>query len=233
MKTAIILCGYTRTWEKTIDSFKHTFDSMNADVFVTTYNKRYGYHPHIKSKTNFFTDELVTEDELVKAFEPINPKWLEIEDADTLEKALEEENKNLHYKMRGFNNSLGQFRKLKLAVDYLQEYETNNNIKYDYIIKTRCDMIYYPETDFNINPSEALVDSSNVYPNDCIIKCERDDFVHIANYLYEEFYMFRDPRSDVAPPHGMLEAAFKSRNLNIITRKLMKSVLRATGEDFY
>lgn len=233
MRTAIILSGFVRTWEETASSFNSTFSHMNPDIFVTTYNKRYGYHPHIKNKINYYDDEYIDVQKIEGMFTSITPKFVEVEDADILDKIIDDENKNMHPAMQGFNNSFGQARKLKLMVDYIQEYEKENNIVYDTIIKTRCDMLYHDNIDFNIASNEVLVDKGNVFPNDCVYMCNRDSFINATNYVFDEFYQYRNPKSSVAAPHGVLEAAFLNSNLKIITRPIMRSVLRVGGEDFY
>jgi hypothetical protein len=44
MKTAIILVGNVRTWEECKENFITTFGG-DVDIFVSTYNKQYAYHP--------------------------------------------------------------------------------------------------------------------------------------------------------------------------------------------
>lgn len=232
MKTAIILNGFVRTWDRVINNFIQTFAYMEPHVFVTTYNKQYGYHPHIKNLTGMQDDNILSNEHILSLFEPINPRSIIIEDAILIDKLLEDEEPKMAQSMRGITNGLGQFRKLYLVCQEIEEYENKNNIKFDRIIKTRCDMVYPDIINFDINYNDVLIDNGNVFPNDCFFMAYRDNFMNISSHCFNQFY---NPLSNSheAPPHQLLKNAFDMSGVNIVQRKVMKSVMRVNGEQFY
>lgn len=232
MKTAIILNGFVRTWDRVIGNFVETFAYMKPYVFVTTYNKQYGYHPHIKNLTKVEEDHYLTDEYIQKLFEPINPRVLIIEDADILDEKIELEKTSMAPSMRDITNGFGQFRKQYLICSDIQQYEEDNGFKFDRIIKTRCDLMYPEVVNFDIAEDEVLVDSGNVFPNDCFIMAHRDHFLKISESCFNQFY-FPKPDSHEEPPHRVLKNAIDETGAEIIKRKVMKSVMRVTGEQVY
>lgn len=234
MKTAIILLGHVRTWEKTKDSFVSTFSHLNPDVFVSTYDRQYGYHPYIRGLTNYHSDEVLTEDQITNLFSGISDNiFLDITEAEMMDKFISQQQVLIHPEMKGIESSMSQFIKMKHAVDNLIEIEKEKNIKYDCIIKTRCDILYEDGLNFSVNDNEVLVDSCNVFPNDCFIMAKRNSFIEISNFMVDEFYKFTNPTSNQNPPHIMLLNAFNKSSLNIVSKKIMKSVMRINGEQYY
>jgi hypothetical protein len=51
--------------------------------------------------------------------------------------------------------------------------------------------------------------------------------------MVDEFYKFTNPTSSENPPHALLLNAFNSIKLEIISKKIMKSVMRINGEQKY
>lgn len=232
MKTAIILNGFVRTWDRVINNFMETFAYMEPYVFVTTYNKQYGYHPHIKNLFKIEEDHYLSDEQIEKLFYPVHPRLTIVEDADELDKAIALEQSNMHPSMREHVNCYGQFRKLLLASRNLQMYERVNEVVFDRIIKTRSDILYHDVINFDIRSNQVLIDSGNVFPNDCFFMTNRDAFFNVCNSCFNQFYEPL-PTSHEAPPHRLLQNAFEGAGLEIVSRKVMKSVMRATGEQFY
>lgn len=234
MKIALILLGHVRTWEKTKDNFISTFTHLNPDVFVSTYDRQYGYHPYIRNVTNYHSDEILTEESTEKLFSGLSPNtFLDITNAESMDRYISQQQSLINANMRNMESSLAQFVKLKHAVDNIIEVENAKNIKYDVIIKTRCDILYEDNIDFSINENEVLVDSCNVFPNDCFIMAHRDNFIEISKFMVDEFYDFTNPTSGQKPPHTLLLNAFNKNSLNVVSKKIMKSVMRINGEQFY
>jgi len=134
--------------------------------------------------------------------------------------------------MRNLLTSFCQFRKTKLAVDNILEYEFKNNFKYDQIIKTRCDLIFN-QTIFNINDNEVLLDSGNVFPNDHIYLIKRDKFIEVTNFIINEFFnpLYNDSSKEA--PHNLLKNALMHNKLRIKREKIVNHVLRINGPQHY
>lgn len=233
MKTAIIINGYLRTWKDTKQSFLDTFAKFDADIFVSTYDMQYGYHPHIANLFNTKEDYKFSLDEINDLFSDMDLTGIIVDDAEVVDKMLVEELKAVHPNMKEFKNCYGQSRKLKVVSDEVRRFEESNDFRYDYIIKTRADLIYEPNADFSLDDKSILIDSGNVFPNDWLFMVNREDYYYVMDYLIFEFFNYTNPSSSEQPPHRLHENAFKSRNLNIEKRKLVKSVLRSTGEQVY
>lgn len=186
VKIAILLCGHIRTWEKCKETFIKIFDKYDADIFIHTYYTQNGYHPYIKEVYNLQDDkkELLPQ-EFYKLFENLNIKDLCIENQEEIDKEIRENFKN---PIKPFYDIIAQYRKILLCNNMRKEYEIKNNIKYDIIFKTRFDLMY--DINFNFddifnqlllsNIQSELIESVNddndiaiidigVYPSDMII----------------------------------------------------------------
>lgn len=233
MKTAIVINGFLRTWNGTRQNFIQTFSHLNADIFVSTYDRQYGYHPHIVNLFNA-KEEFILPNEIIREmFEPIDPTMLLVDNAELIDKAIDNEMPHIHPRMREFKNSFGQSRKLKVISDQVRKHEEANDFKYDVIIKTRADLLYNDNLDLSMGEKDIIIDSGNKYPNDWFFMVNREDYYYIVDYLYYEFFNFTNSTNADHPPHKLHENAFMSRNLNVRPRRLAKSVLRATGEQVY
>lgn len=199
---AVLLSGHVRTWEECKDSFYDMFPSNKFDIFMEAYGNQYGYHPYIQDKLKYFSDK-------------------EIHSIDGLCKCCRIENNVLFdcslfdSRMRDFTHGYCQYSKLQKCIDLMTKYENYNNIKYDFIVKTRFDLIYTDEAK-NIDFSSIdglILDSNNTFPNDHIIIGKRDDIVNLPQFIISEY---TNPTRDLSwsnPPHGLLENYIKAKNL--------------------
>ena len=240
MKTAIIIAGHVRTWEKTKESFIKTFSTLSPDVFVTTYNKQYGYHPlynnghYIKGVTGYNDDNILDDKSITNLFKNVGEKtYVGITDSNIMDSYITQQVMEIHPNMRNMESRLAQFYKIQYAVNSIIDVETQNDFKYDCIIKTRCDLLYEEDLEFSVGSNQILIDNCNVFPNDCFIMANRDDFIKISNFMVDEFYNFSNPTSSEKPPHTLLLNAFNSIGVEIISKKIMKSVMRINGEQKY
>lgn len=233
MKTAIILNGNIRTWEQTKNNFKDTFSSLDYDVYVSTYDRQWGYHPHIKNVTQYFEDVILTNDQIKDMFSDCsNVVDIDIEDAQEVDNHANQLSNSFSPFMHGLLTSFCQFRKTKLAVDSIIAHEEKNNFKYDQIIKTRCDLMYNP-TNFIVQDNEVLLDSGNVYPNDCIYLIKRDKFIDVINFIMNEFFNPVYSDSNKEAPHYLLKNALYHNKLEIRSEKIMNYVQRINGPQHY
>lgn len=230
MKTAIILNGHIRTFDRVKERFIKVFENLNPDVFVTTYDNRFGYAPYIQQLQNFYEDCPIEEKEIKEMLMGLNIIDLIIDNIESVDKKIAEEYPFIKMKFTNFpgfcHSCYAQYRKLKFGFDMIQDYEIKNNFKYDMIIKTRFDLMFYENMNFSIGKNDVLVDSGNVSPNDVFFMCERDKMFHVINFIYNEFFELTDPDSERWPPHSILSSAFRSANLNMISRPLIEYVER-------
>lgn len=202
MKIAILLSGHIRTWDQCKESFYNMFPSNKFDIFMETYRDQYGYHPYIQSKLNYFSDNKITciDGEY---------KLCRIENNVTFDCS------KFDPKMKEFTHGYCQYTKLQRCMDLMVQYEKENNIVYDYIIKTRFDLIYTNESkEIDFSSIDGLIlDSNNTFPNDHIIICSRKDMIDLPQYILKEYINPTSNLSWTNPPHGLLENYIKNKNI--------------------
>ena len=138
MKVAIMLIGHIRSWNKGCkESFIQKFNKYNPDVYVITYDV---------INENF--KEKLKKEEIEDIFKDINVVKLEIKDQDEVyietkkyENFCNHEDKNI------FRRMLCQSVNLKNCFTMIEE----SGKEYDFIIKTRFDLIY------NFEPEDIFV----------------------------------------------------------------------------
>ena len=226
MKTAIILVGNIRTWDECKQSFDETFNHLNPDIYVSTYNLQYDHHPFIKGRIGDFDDCTLTNDQIAQKFNGFNVKGFCIEN----EVNITEDVKRMHPSLKDLDICYRQYRKFNIGIQMMKHFETDG--KYDCVIKTRCDMIYdkFQIPDFS---NDIIIDSGNVFPNDCILITNRDKMVEISNFMLNEFFNMKYSDSNSNPPHGLLLNAIRDSGLNIIKQKIMNCVVRKGGKREY
>lgn len=220
MRTAVILIGNVRTWDVCKQNFLETFGPLSPDIYVITYNKRYNYHPHIQNVIGDWEDYAMTNDEVVDMFRDINPRMVAVDSKYDIVAP-----DDVADKFKSHPSTCYQFIKMYQALSYACEQERINNFKYDTIIKTRCDIIYNPIDLTNVK-DHVIVDSGNVFPNDCVIAASRDNMIRVVNFGIEEIHNPIYQESDQQPPHGLLHCAIKHSELPIETQKIMRHVVR-------
>jgi hypothetical protein len=215
MKLAVLLIGNIRTWDYCKESFLKTFQRYNPDVYLVTENVRYNHHPYVQGSIGDSSDELIDKGTIEELFKNINLIDYCIND---VEPAILKLRDPIFFP---YNLSLKQFEKLITCTSLLRQ-------SYDVIIKTRCDLMY---TDLihnclNFNSSDILVDSGNVYPNDCIIACNGDNMVNLSKSIFQEIFTPRFNDSHVNAPHNLLLNAARSLSLNFKAERIMQCVVR-------
>jgi hypothetical protein len=237
MKTAIILNGHIRTFDRVKERFIKVFGGLNPDIFVTTYDNRFGYAPYIQQIQNFYEDYVLEEKQINEMLVGLNIIDIVIDNNEAMDKKVTEEYPSIKMKFKDFpdfwHSCYSQYRKLKLGFNMIKDYETKNNFKYDMIIKTRFDLMFYENMNFSVGKNDVLIDSGNVSPNDVFFMCERDKMFHVIDFIYNEFFELTDPDSERWPPHSILASAFRSANLNVISRPLIEYVERFTIKQKY
>lgn len=129
---AICLSGYSRNFSETIDSFrKHVLRDQDCDVFIHTWDMQ-DSHLRIANPSSFDIDKFT---------EAFSPKKIIVEPkpefilTDTMLGAVKEP--------RDCGGMLSMFYSIWQANNLKKQYEEENNIKYDVVIRTRPDVLYY------------------------------------------------------------------------------------------
>lgn len=235
MKLAVILVGNVRTWDQCKKNYKELFEKdekKKPDLFVSTYTRKFNYHPYIQNLTSSFDDFILNKKEVVEMFDGLNVRDIQVEESEYVDDLILKESQKFHDSMKNIDSCYAQYRKLKLGLNMVKNYETMYNFKYDYIIKTRCDIIHN-KFKFVDNKEDILIDSGNVFPNDCFFMTNRDSMFEMSEFMYNEFYDPIFENSNNSPPHGLLLNAITNSKLNVKSEKIMKHVVRRTMTQAY
>jgi hypothetical protein len=221
MKTAILLVGNIRTWDYCKPNFIDTFNKYNPDIFLVIDNYRYGHHPAIQSRIGDNADEHIDESYVEKMFADLNLKNYAIT------ARVSQNIQKICPNFLNMESTFSQVEKFKLCAGMLVQ-------DYDCVIKTRCDLLYHSLDVDNLNLNESiLVDSGNVFPNDCIVVTNKTNMINISNFMYQEMFTQKHPESHLNPPHGLLKTAADHHSLKIETRKIMDCAVRKGNKKEY
>tara|TARA_R100000008_G_scaffold10198_1_gene5125 strand:+ start:1921 stop:2868 length:948 start_codon:yes stop_codon:yes gene_type:complete len=148
MRIAVLLCAQPRFLNLTYKRIKEEFNIPNVqvDFFIHFWNV-VGFSPQCEKTKDYTTD-----DNLEKYIHYLEPKKYKIEDYSELD--------NLVFLFKNLNTFLvsdkillkavkdkyryefGQWFSNKRAYSLMEEYEQENNFKYDVVIRTKTDYIY-------------------------------------------------------------------------------------------
>ena len=232
MKTAILLTGNTRTWDKCKAEFINSFGHLNPDLYVATYDLQYCYHPAQRHWMGNNEDVILTEDDIKKLYSDLNLIKLSVESIENAEQHYESIKNSIHENFKHEKHTYLQYRKLKHALEMMCEYEKINGISYDLVIKLRTDVLYHM-FDFKIQNTDVIISTGNVYPNDVIIASKRDNIVTMADFILNEMFTPIYADSHLNCPHTLLLRSIEHAKLNIIQKQLMRFVVRLTGNHYY
>jgi hypothetical protein len=232
MKTAVLLVGNIRTWEKCKDNFIETIGKYDPDIFLSTYDVRYGYHPAVRNRIGYYDDEVLSRKEIADMFTGLKLRVVDYE-------RLADANDRIYYALEKVHKMFGecysyyaQYRKMKAAVDIMQKHEYEIGERYGRVIRTRCDLMHNG-INFDDVENKILIDSSNVFPNDCFFMTNRNAAVKIAEFMMEEFFDPKYEDSAERPPHQMFLNAIKHNNLDVDVQKVMQCVVRQNQIQYY
>jgi hypothetical protein len=226
MKTAIILVGNVRTWETCKDNFISVLGN-DADIFVTTYNKQYAYHPYIQQSLNFYDDRSLDGGEMEKMFSNLNLRGSIIDDIDSyVDVSVKPYICNRF--PRDAYLSLAQYFKLNDGIELVKKYEESNEIKYDRIIKTRFDIMYNPMENI-VSDDGVYVDGSGagVFPCDWIFITSRATALSINDFIMGEIRDMKNESSLADLPHKLFLNGIRASTKELRLAPLVKTIVRA------
>ena len=143
-RIAVCLSGYSRNFSETVESFKkHVIRDQECDVFIHTWDLQDSYL-RIANPQKFDVDKFT---------EAFNPQKIIVEQkpefilSDTMLGAVKEP--------RDCGGMMSMFYSIFQANELKRKYEEENDIKYDVVIRTRPDVLYYDDL---IVPLEMRLD---------------------------------------------------------------------------
>jgi len=232
MKTAILVIGHIRTWLECKDNFIDSFQHLNPDVFVSTYDLQYNYHPAQQHWMAGEEDKYLSDEEIRGLFNHINLIGLDIESVQAVIDDHERIKSTMHINFRNEAHTYFQCRKISRGTDLITNAEVSNNRLYDSVIKIRAD-INHNGFNYTITEQNVIISDGNVFPNDVIIAASRNNFIKISDFLQSEFYNPIYVDSHLMAPHNLFLRAFEHFGLTIEQKYLMNYVMRRTGKHYY
>ena len=131
-KVAILYTGESRTIETTIQYFKNNvLLNNNYHVFALVQSDNIDYHHQI------IMNAIGSHIKNLQWFDKNDQTWLQIRE-DLLQKINIPENWKNYLNNSG---SMIEYYQMYLAYQALEKYETENNIKYDFVLRMRTDVI--------------------------------------------------------------------------------------------
>jgi hypothetical protein len=142
MKTAMLVYGQLREYEKCMDSInKHIIEPLCPDVYVNVWSNRGHSLYSQEAGINFsFTNDIIKEEDVIKHFNPVD---LNIEDYSSWLNSLEEPYKTIMACEK--KSATPKNYKIKLANQMRRKYEKQHNIQYDCVIVFRPDTILFTD----------------------------------------------------------------------------------------
>jgi hypothetical protein len=154
LKIAIQLCGNLRTFEKTIESFKKAFDGLDIDIFCHTWNTL-GHIDNVWwSQDGDGKIKGVDQEVLNKVINFYSPKKILVDRSNSYNPPFVEWSK-------GYNAVKNQWDSNYRCNELRKQYEKEMNIKYDLVIKTRCDILFEESFKEILNNYTSMKDKNN------------------------------------------------------------------------
>lgn len=148
MKACLLVSGHLRTFQDCLESQrKHILQNIDCDVFIHTWS-------HLEATTkswhnNHMNNRKVQKTDISFIEETLNPKRLVVEDQKDF--GLD---RNLHGSSISLNGLKNMTYGFKQTYNMMKEYEQENSIKYNYIIKIRPDIMMKKPFDKYLLPRE-------------------------------------------------------------------------------
>jgi hypothetical protein len=169
LKIAICISGHLRTWNQTKEIFKNYLldDNSDIDIFIYTYNRQnnkqyskvvnaeYSFDQNPNNEELLINNPQILSDEEIKCLlQDIPVKKMIItndvpilsNDDEKFIKIIDKRKVDAYWlSTRGSFNSFQSIHECNLL---RQSFENENNIKYDVIMRTRFDILYYKKIDW-------------------------------------------------------------------------------------
>lgn len=244
MKIAICISGFVRTWKHTRRSFEEQLvKGVDYDLFLHIYRQ------NLHEFTAEEPDITMTDSEIAELFQGLNVKSLVVEDRDEIlpmvtkeaEKYKHISNYHLPQKESSDVNSkeipigvrtYDHLRKLHLCNETRKKYQEEHNVKYDLVVKTRFDIVYFNSPKWEICTDGKVhfgFGATFGWPDDTFCICTPDVMNRAyANRitLFDEMYL-SGPETMGICAHSTLGYILKKENVEIGDRVVNMNCFRS------
>lgn len=254
-KIAICLAGFIRTWKYCKSSFKEQLtrdtDKYEFHLFIHTYHQNY-YEYTAGNK-----DEWLSIEEIKESFKEFEVKQIVVEDRTIFQKSSINIVNQKYSTSSTFNynhpessdpsritipidaRNYEHLRKLNECNKMRQKYEILNNERYDLIVKTRFDLMYFSPIDWDRCIEETAVNCICIdygacwgWPNDvmCVARPEVMDNYYANRFDYIE-EMFKDVGMICA--HGSLKWILNKGGVEISRYKVTNTLCSRSKNNYH
>lgn len=166
MKTALLLSGNLRYYEKTFDKLKkYLLDVLDTDIFIHTW-----YNRGLQKRNSGYKLDLSEIIDINHVNDLYEPKRIVVETFNENIKKSLGCNKYRQQHTVPIENILSMYRKIELCDKLRLEYEIDNDFKYDLVIRCRPDIVFespIPSCEINdINNTVWVPNTKNKQIND-------------------------------------------------------------------
>jgi len=220
-KVAILYTGESRTLDTTIQHFKNNvLINSNYHVFALVQSDNIDYHNEIILNT--IGDHLKS----LQWFDKNDNTWLQIRES-CLEKMEIPENWKNYLKNSG---SMIEYYQMYLAYQALERYEIEHNIKYDFVLRMRTDVILKDSIDFDFifekNYITNMLYKIKDFLNETTILSENVLHLFMNSFYNENRYMYKNidlTKLVIAPYlYTLLEISNEETFIDALIRYLTK-----------
>jgi len=249
MKIAICISGFVRVWKHTRKSFEEQLVKgqgygIDYDLFLHTYRQ------NLHEFTAEEADETMTDQEIKALFSGLPVKALIIEDREKVlpgimieaERYKSLPNFHLPQKESSDTNSIeipigvrtyDHLRKVHLCNEERKKYEKEQGIKYDLVVKTRFDIVYFNPPRWEVcldNKVHFGFGATFGWPDDtfCICKPEIMDRAYANRFLlFDEMFLSVPRKVDGICAHGSLRYILEKERVEIGERVVNMNCFRS------
>ena len=237
IRTAVLISGYLRTFEKTYGSFlANILNPLQADVFVHTWETLGS--PASKQNSDAGMDQVATMTKIDAITKIINPVAMNIEThqmynikSQIIEKIaiLNEQDRGglPHRNLVSYGSMLYSWNQVRRMVE---KYERNNGFEYDMMIRLRTDCNFTKKINIlNYNKDNLYVPQIGKYFDDGM----NDQFAvgngkNIKTYMnmYEHLLFYVNNRVCVLRPESLLRYHMKANGIQLIEDAIEFNIIR-------
>lgn len=221
------MVGNIRTWELCRENFVDVLGRLGPEVFITTYNRQYAYHPYVQQSLNFHQDVDLDAPSIRSMFSELDVQQIMINDIDSYVNTWVKPLISSRFPEDAFL-TLAQYFKLHDGMKMILEQERLNGYQYDCIMKTRFD-VTYNEFDPTRLKEEVYVDGSDacVFPCDWTFIASRKNALAIDQFIYQEMLDMKHESSLVDLPHKLFLNGIKASGAELRAVPLISGIVRA------
>lgn len=244
MKVALCLSGHLRTFQYTYKSLKdNIINQLNCDVFIHTWDVIGA--PTKKNPGDIANNSKQTIDYLDDIYRMLDPKFMSIEDQkDKLDELIKQTNditvppQEQQYIMQHIGLHVSMFYSINMSNNLRKEYEQDNNIKYDLVIRCRPDLFFRTKLDFDMfndlnkiyvpdiaTYAEGGINDQVAIGTSTIIDQYCDIYHHISDYYRSNICVAR-PEVMIKHHLDKCKIIVESKNIDYDLYRLDGSILR-------